>query len=62
MRHWFAHFLRAEHGSAVFDGLILLTGVALMSASILIAVMPGSGDVTDDGFDRAGRVEEIRPA
>lgn len=61
MRHWFAQFVRAEDGSAIFDGLILMTGVALLSASILIAVMPRSGEVSDGGFDRADQVEDIHP-
>lgn len=53
---------QAEDGSELFDWLILMTGIVLMSVSILLAVIPVSGELTDDGFDRIDQSEIVRPA
>lgn len=62
MNSRFAGFALAENGSAVFDRLILATGVLLMAISVVLAIAPAGKAYTDDTHNHVEHAEEVRPA
>lgn len=61
MTHRFARFADTEDGNAMIDWLVLVTGVVLMTVSIVVAVVPRAADISDDGATHAPSVDANHP-
>lgn len=57
MKRRVTSFLKAEHGNAIIDWTVLMTGLIMMAFAVVSEITDQTDRITDDTLDRLEAIE-----